>query len=68
MSQTACVAFLFVPLSTAACSTLSRDMNADAPALFSMVRNFLGSLSISGEAAGSSVGYGSLDDAVSSAV
>ncbi|NHO32486.1 DHA2 family efflux MFS transporter permease subunit [Acetobacter fallax] len=51
MSQTACLAFLFVPLSTIAYSTLSRDMNADASALFSMVRNFLGSLSISGATA-----------------
>lgn len=48
MSQTACLAFLFVPLSTIAYATLPRSMNADASALFSMVRNFLGSLSISG--------------------
>ncbi|MFT8718255.1 DHA2 family efflux MFS transporter permease subunit [Acetobacter sp.] len=47
MSQTACLAFLFVPLSTIAYATLPREMNADASALFSMVRNFFGSLSIS---------------------
>ncbi|MCH4091228.1 DHA2 family efflux MFS transporter permease subunit [Acetobacter sp.] len=51
MSQTACLAFLFVPLSTIAYATLPRSMNADASALFSMVRNFLGSLSISGATA-----------------
>lgn len=51
MSQTACLAFLFVPLSTIAYATLPREMNADASALFSMVRNFLGSLSISGATA-----------------
>lgn len=51
MSQTACLAFLFVPLSTIAYATLPREMNADASALFSMVRNFFGSLSISGATA-----------------
>ncbi|GBQ98814.1 multidrug ABC transporter [Acetobacter nitrogenifigens DSM 23921 = NBRC 105050] len=51
MSQTACLAFLFVPLSTVAYSTLPKEMNADASALFSMARNFLGSLSISGATA-----------------
>ncbi|MBV1837478.1 DHA2 family efflux MFS transporter permease subunit [Acetobacter estunensis] len=51
MSQTACLAFLFVPLSTIAYATLPREMNADGSALFAMVRNFFGSLSISGATA-----------------
>lgn len=51
MSQTASLAFLFVPLSTIAYSTLPRELNADGSALFAMVRNFFGSLSISGATA-----------------
>lgn len=51
MSQTACLAFLFVPLSTIAYSTIPEKMNADASALFSMSRNVLGSLAISGATA-----------------
>ncbi|MFT8675493.1 MAG: DHA2 family efflux MFS transporter permease subunit [Acetobacter sp.] len=51
MSQTACLAFLFVPLSTIAYSTIPERLNADASALFSMARNVLGSLAISGAAA-----------------
>ncbi|GAN62948.1 multidrug ABC transporter [Acetobacter indonesiensis NRIC 0313] len=51
MSQTACLAFLFVPLSTIAYSTIPERLNADASALFSMSRNVLGSLAISGATA-----------------
>ncbi|KDE21098.1 DSBA oxidoreductase [Acetobacter aceti 1023] len=51
MSQTACLAFLFVPLSTIAYSTIPERLNADASALFSMARNVLGSLAISGATA-----------------
>ncbi|GBR44268.1 DHA2 family efflux MFS transporter permease subunit [Neokomagataea thailandica] len=47
VSQTAALAFLFVPISTVAYSTLPRELNADASALFSMCRNYLGSLAIS---------------------
>ncbi|BCK76569.1 multidrug resistance protein B [Acetobacter aceti NRIC 0242] len=45
--QTATMAFLFVPISTVAYSTLPRELNADASALFSMARNYIGSLAIS---------------------
>lgn len=48
ISQTACLAFLFVPLSTVAYSTIPQYLNADASALFSMSRNVFGSLAISG--------------------
>lgn len=51
MSQTACLAFLFVPLSTIAYATIPERLNADASALFSMSRNVLGSLAISGATA-----------------
>ncbi|MBE7618648.1 DHA2 family efflux MFS transporter permease subunit [Gluconacetobacter entanii] len=51
MSQTATMAFLFVPISTITYATLPRELNADGSALFSMVRNVLGSLSISGATA-----------------
>jgi DHA2 family multidrug resistance protein len=51
MSQTACLAFLFVPLSTIAYSTIPERLNPDASALFSMARNVLGSLAISGATA-----------------
>ncbi|MEJ5141729.1 DHA2 family efflux MFS transporter permease subunit [Gluconobacter albidus] len=47
ISQTASLAFLFVPISTIAYSTLPRELNADASALFSMARNYVGSLAIS---------------------
>ena len=47
ISQTACLAFLFVPLSTVAYSTVPKYLNADASALFSMSRNVFGSLAIS---------------------
>ncbi|WP_342628343.1 DHA2 family efflux MFS transporter permease subunit [Nguyenibacter vanlangensis] len=45
--QTASLGFLFVPISTAAYSTLPRELNADGSAIFSMARNYVGSLSIS---------------------
>ncbi|MXV44918.1 DHA2 family efflux MFS transporter permease subunit [Saccharibacter sp. 17.LH.SD] len=45
--QTAPLAFLFVPISTLAYSTLPNELNGDASALFSMVRNYFGSLAIS---------------------
>ncbi|XAO71304.1 MAG: DHA2 family efflux MFS transporter permease subunit [Acetobacteraceae bacterium] len=45
--QTATLAFLFVPISTIAYSTLPRHLNADASAMFSMARNYIGSLAIS---------------------
>ncbi|MFT8688133.1 MAG: EmrB/QacA family drug resistance transporter, partial [Novacetimonas hansenii] len=51
MSQTATMAFLFVPISTITYATLPRELNADGSALFSMARNVLGSLSISGATA-----------------
>ncbi|QDH17068.1 DHA2 family efflux MFS transporter permease subunit [Swingsia samuiensis] len=45
--QTASLAFLFVPISTIAYSTLPRKLNSDASALFSMARNYFGSMAIS---------------------
>lgn len=51
VAQTACLAFLFVPLSTIAFMTIPAKYNADAAALFSMVRNVLGALCISGATA-----------------
>ncbi|MBB2167616.1 DHA2 family efflux MFS transporter permease subunit [Gluconacetobacter aggeris] len=51
MSQTASLAFLFVPISTITFATLPRELNADASALFSMARNVLGSIAISGSTA-----------------
>ncbi|MCE2564358.1 DHA2 family efflux MFS transporter permease subunit [Komagataeibacter sp. FNDCF1] len=51
MSQTGTMAFLFVPISTITYATLPRNLNADGSALFSMARNVLGSLSISGATA-----------------
>jgi DHA2 family multidrug resistance protein len=47
VAQTAGLAFLFVPISTVTFSTLPRELNADATALFSMVRNVFGSIGIS---------------------
>lgn len=46
-AQTAGLAFLFVPISTIAYSSLPRDLNADATALFVMFRNVFGSIGIS---------------------
>ncbi|EHH67512.1 DHA2 family efflux MFS transporter permease subunit [Gluconobacter morbifer] len=47
IAQTAALAFLFVPLSTIAYETLPRELNGDASAMFSMSRNYVGSLAIS---------------------
>ncbi len=46
-AQTAGLAFLFVPNSTIAYSTLPRELNADASALYTMFRNISGSIGIS---------------------
>jgi DHA2 family multidrug resistance protein len=46
-AQTAGLAFLFVPISTLAYATLPRELNGDATALFTMIRNVLGSVGIS---------------------
>ena len=46
-AQTAGLAFLFVPLTTVAFTTLPQSMNGDGSALFTMFRNFFGSLAIS---------------------
>lgn len=46
-AQTVGLGFLFVPISTIAFSTLPKADNADASALFTMFRNYFGSLSIS---------------------
>ncbi|AYN87219.1 DHA2 family efflux MFS transporter permease subunit [Commensalibacter melissae] len=51
ISQSVCLAFLFVPLSTIAFMTIEEKYNADASALFSMTRNVLGALCISGATA-----------------
>jgi len=46
VSQTVGLAFLFVPISTITYSTLPRELNGDATALFSMFRNVAGSIGI----------------------
>jgi DHA2 family multidrug resistance protein len=46
-TQTAGLAFLFVPISTIAYSTVPRDMYGDAAALYTMFRNVFGSIGIS---------------------
>jgi MFS transporter, DHA2 family, multidrug resistance protein len=46
-AQTAGLAFLFVPISTIAYATLPRELNGDATALFTMLRNVFGSIGIS---------------------
>ncbi len=46
-SQTAALALLFVPISTAAYATLPQELNRDAAALFTMARNVLGGIGIS---------------------
>jgi DHA2 family multidrug resistance protein len=46
-TQTAGLAFLFVPISTVAYATLAPAQNGDASALFSMSRNVLGGIGIS---------------------
>ncbi len=49
--QTSALAFLFVPISTVAYTTLPRDRNGDGVALFSMFRNVFGSIGIAGATA-----------------
>ena len=46
-AQTAALGFLFVPISTIAYATLPRELNGDATALFTMLRNVFGSIGIS---------------------
>jgi MFS transporter, DHA2 family, multidrug resistance protein len=46
-TQTAGLAFLFVPISTVAFATLPRELNGDATALYAMFRNVFGSIGIS---------------------
>jgi DHA2 family multidrug resistance protein len=46
-TQTFGLAFLFVPISTITYSTLKKEMNGDAAALFTMFRNLAGSIGIS---------------------
>ncbi len=46
-SQTAGLAFMFVPISTIAYSSLPRELNGDAAALYTMFRNVAGSVGIS---------------------
>ena len=45
-SQSAALAFLFVPISTIAYQTLPRELNGDATALYAMFRNVAGSIGI----------------------
>jgi DHA2 family multidrug resistance protein len=45
--QTAGLAFMFVPISVIAYSTLPRELNGDAAALYTMFRNVSGSIGIS---------------------
>ncbi len=47
MSQTAALAFMFVPITTVTFLTLPRELNGDGTALFSMFRNVFGSIGIS---------------------
>jgi MFS transporter, DHA2 family, multidrug resistance protein len=46
-AQAAGLAFLFVPISTAAYATMARDAQGDATALFTLFRNLFGSIGIS---------------------
>ena len=46
-AQTLGLAFMFVPISTIAYSTLPRELNGDAAALYTMFRNVFGSIGIS---------------------
>jgi len=46
-AQAAGLAFLFVPISTAAYATMSRQSQGDATALFTLFRNLFGSIGIS---------------------
>jgi DHA2 family multidrug resistance protein len=45
--QTAGLAFMFVPISVIAYSSLPRELNGDAAALYTMFRNVFGSIGIS---------------------
>ena len=47
ISQTVGLAFMFVPISTIAFSTISQRLNGDAAALFTMSRNVIGAVGIS---------------------
>ncbi len=46
-AQTFGLAFMFVPISTIAFTTIPKEMNGDASALFTMARNIAGSVGIS---------------------
>jgi DHA2 family multidrug resistance protein len=46
-AQAAGLAFLFVPISTAAYATLAREVQGDATSLFTLFRNLFGSIGIS---------------------
>jgi DHA2 family multidrug resistance protein len=46
-AQTAGLAFLFVPISVIAYSTVPRELNGDAAAMYTMFRNVFGSIGIS---------------------
>jgi DHA2 family multidrug resistance protein len=46
-AQAAGLAFLFVPISTAAYATMARQVQGDATALFTLFRNLFGSIGIS---------------------
>jgi DHA2 family multidrug resistance protein len=46
-AQTCGLAFMFVPISTIAYSSLPRELNGDAAALYTMFRNVFGSIGIS---------------------
>jgi DHA2 family multidrug resistance protein len=50
-AQTIGLAFLFVPISTITYSTLPKEVNGDAAALFTMFRNLAGSIGISAASA-----------------
>ena len=47
MSQTAALAFMFVPITTVTFLTLPRELTGDGTALFAMFRNVFGSIGIS---------------------
>jgi MFS transporter, DHA2 family, multidrug resistance protein len=47
MAQTTGLAFMFVPISVLAYSTVPRELNGDAAALYTMFRNVIGSVGIS---------------------
>jgi DHA2 family multidrug resistance protein len=47
LAQAAGLAFLFVPISTAAYATMAREVQGDATALFTLFRNLFGSIGIS---------------------